>query len=607
MALPETERAARQSGGKTSALHDWVRALELTAPIARNPQRVLSRVIEEIAISRGDAPALLTTREASNFRELAAGANRYARWSLAHGVAKDQTIALLMPNCPQYMAIWLGVTAVGGVVALINTNLHGPALAHCLDVAAPKHIIVAAELAENFQSASAHFSGTAQIWLHGGGAQESLSRIDRDIERRSADPLSERERRGVNIADRALLIYTSGTTGLPKAANVSHRRLMQWCFWFAGMMNTGPADRMYNCLPMYHSIGGVVATGAVLVNGGSVFLRDKFSARSFWPEICAYDCTLFQYIGELCRYLANAPENPSERTHRLRMACGNGLSADVWRRFQERFRVPRILEFYAATEGNVSLYNVEGKVGAVGRIPSFLAHRFPLALVQFDQATGQPARDRQGFCVRCGIDEPGEAIGRIGDRAMTSGSAFEGYTSKEESERKILRDVFARGDAWYRTGDLMRTDADGFYHFIDRLGDTFRRKGENVATSEVAAAILSFPGVNEAVVYGVTVPAEEGAAGMATLVVDGGTFDLAALRRHLVRLLPAYARPLFLRIRGRIEVTATFKHNKSELKREGFDPAASDDAVYLDDPRRQAFVRIDPALYERILAGAVRL
>ena len=203
--------------------------------------------------------------------------------------------------------------------------------------------------------------------------------------------------------------------------------------------------------------------------------------------------------------------------------------------------------------------------------------------MQFDRATGEPARDANGLCIRCATDEIGEAIGRIGGGAAQSGAAFEGYTSEQESERKILRDVFARGDAWYRTGDLMRKDANGFFYFVDRIGDTFRWKGENVATSEVAEAIAAFPGVAEATVYGVAVPGTEGAAGMATLVVDGA-LDLAELRRHLARSLPPYARPLFLRIKDRIEVTATFKHKKNELAREGYDPTATQDAIYFDDP-----------------------
>jgi fatty-acyl-CoA synthase len=443
------------------------------------------------------------------------------------------------------------------------------------------------------------------MWAHGNIVGE-CERIDRAVERFSGEPLQPAERRAVTIADRALLIYTSGTTGLPKAANVSHRRLLQWSFWFAGVMNTGPDDRMYDCLPMYHSVGGIVATGTVLVRGGSVLIREKFSAQHFWDDIVDGDCTLFQYIGELCRYLLNAPENPRESRHRLRACCGNGLRADVWEKFQKRFAVPRILEFYAATEGNVSLYNVEGKVGAIGRIPPFLAPRFPLALVKFDAAAGLPARDADGFCVRCAPNEVGEAIGRISNDASRSGGEFEGYTDAAASEQKVLRDVFERGDAWFRTGDLMRMDAGAFFYFVDRIGDTFRWKGENVATSEVAAAIAAFPGIQEANVYGVRLPGTEGAAGMAAIVADG-ELDLAEFRKHLARELPPYARPLFLRITDKIAATATFKHTKSDLAREGFDPAATSNAIYFNDPAKQVFARLGGALFERIQAGKVRL
>jgi fatty-acyl-CoA synthase len=599
MALLELERISPASRGKDSALHDWVRALEATAPIASQPQRVLPRVIEELAQSQGEAEALISARATLTFRALAERANRYARWALSQNLAKGETVCLMMPNRPEYMAIWLGITSVGGVVALINTQLRGPSLAHCIDIVASKHVIVAAELREQFQSAA--LSSQPKIWSHGG---RELPRIDREVERFSAAPLTNAERRAVTIADRALTIYTSGTTGLPKAANVSHHRLMQWSFWFAGLMDAGPDDRMYNCLPMYHSIGGVVATGAVLVSGGSVVIREKFSASEFWDDVVTWDCTLFQYIGELCRYLVNAPEHPRQGKHRLRLCCGNGLRADVWEKFQSRFEIPRILEFYAATEGNVSLYNVEGKIGAVGRVPPFLAHRFPLALVRFDTATCEPARDADGRAVRCATGETGEAIGKIGKGG--AGGEFEGYTSAAETERKILRNVFEDGDAWYRTGDLMRMDAGGYYYFVDRIGDTFRWKGENVATSEVAAALTAFLGITEASVYGVAVPGTEGAAGMAALVADG-PLDFAELRRHLARLLPAYARPLFLRLKERLDATGTFKHNSTALAREGFDVTVVRDPIYVDDPVQGAYVPLDAALYERIDAGKMRL
>ena len=282
------------------------------------------------------------------------------------------------------------------------------------------------------------------------------------------------------------------------------------------------------------------------------------------------------------------------------------MRPDVWTRFQDRFRLPQILEFYAATEGNVSLVNVEGRPGAIGRIPKFLAHRLPAVLVQYDVDAGAPVRDARGCCVRCAPHEVGEAIGPLRADRSNVGGRFDGYTNAEASDQKILRDVFDPGDAWVRTGDLMRQDEQGYFYFVDRIGDTFRWKGENVATSEVAAVIGAFPGITEATVYGVTIPGADGRAGMATLVTDDA-LDLAALRTHLVEHLPEYARPIFLRLRAALEVTATFKHTKTALVREGYDLTVIDDPLYVHDRDQQAFVRLDPARYARLQRGEVRV
>jgi fatty-acyl-CoA synthase len=488
---------------------------------------------------------------------------------------------------------------VGVVVALLNTNLTGEVLAHSINIVSPRHIIVAASLTPAIKDARKHLPGWAQIWVHGADDSE-FPRLDEAIASVSGTPLAVEEQPPPTLNDRALYIYTSGTTGLPKAANVSHLRLMQWSHWFAGLMNTQPSDRMYDCLPLYHSVGGVVATGATLVAGGTVVLRERFSASEFWKDVVEERCTLFQYIGELCRYLFAAAPQPSERQHSLRLCCGNGLRGDVWEAFRDRFRIPRILEYYAATEGSFSLYNCEGRPGAVGRIPPFLSHRMPVALVRFDPATELPVREDSGFCVRCAVNEVGEAIGAL------DGGRFEGYADAEASEKKILRDVFARGDAWYRTGDLMRKDAQGFFYFVDRVGDTYRWKGENVSTSEVTAVITSCPGVGEAVVYGVTVPGADGRAGMAALVVRPG-FDVGAFRQHLAARLPEYARPLFLRIVPALELTGTFKLRKQELAREGYDRTLVSDTVYFDDRRQQRYVELDQSLYEKLRTGKVRI
>jgi fatty-acyl-CoA synthase len=589
----------------SSPVKAWARALELTAPIASNPERTLPAMIAELADRHGDAPALLSDGESLTYGALARRSNQYARWALQQGLAKGDVVCLLMPNRPEYLAVWLGITSVGGVVALLNTNLAGASLAHCTGLVAPRHVIVSAEFVDTVVAAGLGGAESATVWIHGAEHGELL-RIDRVVDRLSKHPLSPVERRAPTIEDRALLIYTSGTTGFPKAANISHARLMQWSLWFAGMTGASPGDRMYNCLPMYHSVGGVLAIGSVLAAGGSVVIRDKFSAREFWSDIVRWDCTLFQYIGELCRYLLHAEPTPHEAQHRIRMCCGNGLSGEVWDGFKTRFGIPQIFEFYAATEGNVSLFNIEGKPGAIGRVPVFLAHRSPVAIVRFDVEHEAPVRDEHGFCVRCRPNEIGEAIGQLFEDRSNVGSRFDGYSDREASEKKVLRNVFAPGDAWFRSGDLMRRDEKGYFFFVDRIGDTFRWKGENVATSEVSAALCAFPGVQQASVYGVAVPGTDGRAGMAA-VVAGEDVDLAGLWTHLADRLPDYARPVFLRIRGELEMTATFKQAKGEFVRQRYNPLDTADTIYFNARDRRAFVRLDKALYEGIEAGRIRL
>jgi fatty-acyl-CoA synthase len=581
----------------------WLRALEMTAPIARNRYRTLPTVIEEVAARMGDAPALLSDSESLTYGALMQRANQYARWALQQGLAKDDVVCLLMTNRPEYFAAWLGITSVGGVVSLLNTNLVGASLAHCIRIVSPKQIVVSAEFVDTLTEVLPQLDRSPAIWTHGRD-NAPFPRIDREIERYSGEPLGSSERRSPAIEDLALYIYTSGTTGLPKAAKVSHVRVMQWSHWFAGMMDVQPIDRMYNCLPMYHSVGGVQAIGAMLAAGGSVVVREKFSARQFWDDVVRWDCTLFQYIGELCRYLLHAEFSANETQHRIRLACGNGLAAEIWDGFKQRFRIPQFLEFYAATEGNVSLFNIRGKRGAIGHIPPYLTHRFSPLLVVTDIETTDPARNELGLCIPCASNQVGEALGQIVDDASNSGSRFEGYTSAEASEKKILRDVMEPGDRWFRTGDLMRRDEKGYYYFVDRIGDTFRRKGENVATSEVAEVICGFSGVQHANVYGVAVPGVEGRVGMATLVIDQ-VLDMTGLRKHLAGRLPAYARPAFLRIREQVDLTGTFKYSKTDLVREGYDPQACADLLYFDNA--DEFIPLDKELYERIQGGEFRL
>ena len=593
--------------GDLTFLHGAWRTIRRTSPIARNPTRIFPLVVDELAARHGDKPALVSDRESLTYRALAERSRRYARWAMAQGLAKGDVIALLMTNRPEYVAIWLGITRAGGTVALLNTNLAGPTLAFCIDSVAPKHVIVAGELVDALSSADPYRRTSPRLWLHGETkSPHRHPRLDEAVGAFDGGALADAERPRLTIEDKALFIFTSGTTGLPKAANINHFRLMLASHAFAGVMNTGPDDCMYDCLPMYHTSGGVLAIGAVLIGGGTVFIREKFSAREFWDDVVRHRCTLFMYIGELCRYLVNCPPHPQERAHRLRLCCGNGLRPDIWTQFQSRFAIPLILEFYAATEGNVTLFNLEGKAGAVGRIPWFLARNFPTKIVRFDVERQMPIRNALGRCEEAAPGEIGEAIGRIFRDPSKPAGRFEGYSNAADNETKILHDAFTAGDSWFRSGDLMRRDAQGYFYFVDRIGDTYRWKGENVSTTEVSELICAFAGIHEANVYGVEVPGREGRAGMAAIVCDPDV-NLAALRSYLAAHLPDYARPLFLRIRGEINVTATFKQRKISLVKDGFDPAPIRDAIYFDDPRTRAYVPLDGTLYKEIVSGEVRL
>src|SRR5436190_1025057 len=312
---------------------------------------------------------------------------------------------------------------------------------------------------------------------------------------------------------------------------------------FAGSTGARASDRIYVALPLYHATGGLCGVGAALLNGGSLVLKKRFSATQFWGDVVAQNCTMFVYIGELCRYLVNHDPDPNETLHKIRLAFGNGLRPDVWPVLKQRFHIPEVLEFYGSTEGNVSLFNFDGHEGAIGRIPKWLRKRFNVRLVQFDVETEEVERGPDGLCVECAPGQVGQCVGQIGGDARAE---YSGYLDRKESEKKVIHDVFEAGDAWFATGDLMRLDGEGYFYFVDRIGDTFRWKGENVSTTEVAERLQAAPGVNEATVYGVEMPGSDGRAGMAALVVDGD-FDIMALDAHVKRELPSFAQPLFVR------------------------------------------------------------
>lgn len=582
-----------------------LRTLKRLGKIYKNPKETYPDVIERLAREKPNNIAIYFEDRKLTYREFNEEANRYARWAMAQGIGRGDVVALMMENCPQYLIAWLGILKVGGAAALINTNLVKAQLAHSLNISNANHLIMGVEYGEAYNSAADQLERPMQVWAEGGMVQGTES-LDAALALYSGEPLPADVRKDITINDEALYIYTSGTTGNPKAARLPHVRVLTMMGGFSAAANATERDRMYCVLPLYHSAGGVCAVGTVLTVGGSVIIRRKFSAREFFPDCAKYKATMFQYIGELCRYLLNTEKQPKERKHKIRIAIGNGLRPEIWPAFQKRFRVPRILEFYGATEGNVALMNYDGTVGAVGRIPGWAKKRFNVELVKFNTETEQVVRGNDGLCIKCAPGEAGEALGKISNDPNTPTGRFDGYAKKEETEKKILRDVFEKGDQWFRTGDLLKQDKLGYFYFVDRIGDTFRWKGENVSTNEVSEAISVFPGIKEANVYGVAIPGTDGRAGMASIVSEDG-IDLVKLQHHINKELPDYARPLFIRISHEMEVTGTFKHRKVDLVKEGIDLSVIKEPVYFSSPTERQFVPLTQELHDQICTGQIKL
>jgi fatty-acyl-CoA synthase len=568
----------------------------------------IADLVEEQAKRQPVHPFLRCGDREQSYAELNADANRIAHWARAQGVVRGDVVALCMENRAEYVATWTGIAKLGATTALINTNLTGQPLAHAIATSGARHLILGEECLDRFASAAHAMPTPLAVWIARDPEQpradwpagaEDLAAALREQPERNPDASL---RDGVATGDDLFYIYTSGTTGLPKAARFSHLRFLNMGAISAFALGLRPADVHYCALPLYHSAGGAMLVSSVMSAGACMALRRRFSASRFWDDIRRYDATCFQYIGELCRYLLQQPPSPDDRRHRVRAMIGNGLRADVWAPFQERFGIPMVREFYGATEGNVAYMNFENKVGSVGRFPWKVLTN--ARLVRYDHDTDQPVRGPDGMCIECGVDEVGEMVGRLPKKANDPAGRFEGYTSKEATEKKLLRDVFEPGDVWFRTGDLLRMDKDDFLYFVDRIGDTFRWKGENVSTQEVAEQLTSFPGLHMVNVYGVAVPGSDGRAGMAALVLaPGARFDGADFYRH-VQALPRYAAPLFVRLLAEQEMTGTFKIRKVDLQREGFDPSAISDALFLRDDKAGAYVPLTREIADEIARGA---
>ena len=560
--------------------------------------------VEANALKFGQRSAIVFEGQEVNWSEFNALANRYAHYLKSQGVQRGDTVSVIMENRIEFLALLVGVNKIGVTAGLINTNLTGKPLVHCITVTHSKKCIFGSEVSGALNEVKDELGlteGEDYFEMPDGGLDTTTNWAKNLAEgAAAASPENPEETSLITLGEVALYIFTSGTTGLPKAAVLSNRRYLTSADMaaMAGFKCT-EQDRMYICLPLYHGTGLMVGAGAAMVSGASMFIRRKFSASNFLPEVREHGCTLLVYIGELCRYLSNTEAQAGDDKNPLRSMMGNGMRPDVWLGFKKRFGISRVAEFYGASEGNVAFANLMNRDCTVGMTSA------EVALVEYDVDNDEIVRDAAGRCVPVKAGEPGLLLGKI-----TEDTVFEGYTDPEATEKKIVRSALETDDAWFNSGDLMRTVDVGFtlgyphYQFVDRVGDTFRWKSENVSTNEVGEIINGFDQIKFCNVYGVEIPGTDGRAGMAAVTLQDGVaeLDVDAFSTFLRSELPAYAVPLFVRIQPDIDVTGTFKMVKGDLRKQAYDIRSFDDTVYALLPGSDRYAAFDLAMLEKIEA-----
>ena len=548
-----------------------------------------------------DQPLLRFERETVSYGAYNPGVNRYAHVLQRAAVARGDAVAIMMENSPDFLMAEGAMAKLGSIGALINTNLRGAGLAHVLRSSTARVLLVDAACWPAVQALGpleglTVYAAAAPDALHGTPARALHEAL-------AAAPSAEPNIPDVKIADVMMYIYTSGTTGYPKPTIIRHARFTMGGESLRVVLGLQPGDCSYAPTPLYHGYSNFVGFAPALHAGTTFASRRKFSAGGFLDDVQGHRVTHFMYVGELCRYLLRQPPSARDRAHAIRIATGPGLRPDIWEAFVDRFGIERIIETYGQTEANLSLMNRRGRVGSVGRSAPFTHGQ--LKLVRFDFERQQPLRGPDGFLRECRPGEVGELISQISAQSTMS---FDGYVNRKDNEQKILRDCFVAGDQYVRTGDLLRRDRAAYYYFVDRIGDTFRWKGENVATAEVAELLNGAPGVSETAVYGVQVPNTDGRVGMALVVLAADVpFDPVAYYAYAEKTLPAYARPQFVRIAPAMDVTGTLKHVKSRLQQEAYDPALISDPLYFRDDTAHSYVPLDADLKRRIDTGAIHL
>ncbi len=557
----------------------------------------IGRVIEEWARIAPQRVALRFDDRCWTYAEFNAWANRLASAFAAHGVKPGDAVAILMENRPEALACVAATVKLGAVAGMLNHNQRGDALAHSIKLIKPRLIVVGAECREAIETTACVPGAMQETAFFWGGSARPEGYLDLENESLRKSTANRPATAKIAASSPCYYIFTSGTTGLPKASVMTHYRWLSLLTGAGAALRLRPDDVFYCCLPLYHNNALTVSWGAALSVGATLALDRKFSASKFWERVRHFDATAFCYIGELLRYLLNNPPSARDREHRIRLIVGNGLRPDIWEAFEQRFGIERIHEFYGASEANVGFVNAFGLRQTAGFT------YMPYAIVEFDAEREQPLRDARGFMKKVGKGEVGLLISEVTERRP-----FDGYTDPGASEKKLLRNVFKKNDCWFNSGDLVRDQGWRHIQFVDRVGDTFRWKGENVATNEVENALAAVAEIEDGAAYGVEVPGADGRAGMAAVTLrEGAVFNGARLARALQAALPAYSVPLFLRIRARQETTGTFKYRKVELKQAGFDPARIVEPLYVLLDRERGYEALTPEIFTRIQSGEARL
>ncbi|MFT7131115.1 MAG: citronellyl-CoA synthetase [Gammaproteobacteria bacterium] len=579
-----------------------------TKPIQSEQIMSIGLMVQNNALRYPEEIALICEEESVTWKQFNHRSNRIARILHNDGIKKGDCVSLVMQNRIEFLVCLVGIQKIGGIAGLINTNLTKAPLIHCINLIESKKCIFGEEQLQTISEVIEDLSLTAgsdYIFIKDNGEASCPSwanEANSNNEQISLDNLPETSL--IQAGDRCSYIFTSGTTGLPKAAVVSYKRCIAMGISSAHLIQKlVQTDRMYNCLPLYHATGLNMGWLATVEVGASMVIRRKLSVSAFWDDIRKYDCTSFVYIGEFIRYLMTRPPKDNDKDHAINKTIGNGLRPDIWLAFKERFGISHIGEFYGASEGNSGFGNIFNKDCTVG------TGVVPLALIQYNVADDKIVRDETGACIPVQPGEPGLLVIKVTDKTK-----FEGYTNKEASEKKILADVLEPGDSYFNSGDLLKEIKVGFafgmkhYQFVDRVGDTFRWKGENVSTNEVGEVINQYPDVHISNVYGVDVPNTDGKAGMAALILNekirsASDLDLVSLSIHISSNLPHYANPVFLRLLDEQPTTATMKLQKNVLREQAYHIDKTDDVILVLKPKSSTYQVLEKEFYDEIIAG----